>query len=112
MKSQFVELRESCKGIALEITGGLIMVCRKHVSEQSWHGLAVRQDDRYRLAATPEGGIWLMRTPHPDPVVALAGHRPATESTRRLAGWLRWQGTSRLGQQAVANPVRPVRSPQ
>jgi hypothetical protein len=76
------------------------------VSAQSWHGLAVRQDDRYRLAATAEGGIWLLRTPHPDPVVALAGRRAATDSTRQLAGWLRWrrQGTSRLGQRAVADP--------
>jgi hypothetical protein len=76
------------------------------VSSQSWHGLAVRQDDRYRLAATAEGGIWLMRTPHPEPVVALAGQRAATDSTRLLAGWLRWrrQGTSRLQQAPVADP--------
>ena len=47
------------------------------VSAQSWHGLAAREDDRYRLAATAEGGIWLLRTPHPDPVVALAGQRCA-----------------------------------
>jgi hypothetical protein len=76
------------------------------VSAQSWHGLAVRQDERYRLAATAEGGIWLMRTPHPEPVVALAGHRMSTDSTRLLAGWLRWrrQGTSRLQQVPVADP--------
>jgi hypothetical protein len=76
------------------------------VSAQSWHGLAVRQDDRYRLAATAEGGIWLLRTPHPDPVVALAGHRASTDSTRQLVGWLRWRrsGTSRLGQTPVADP--------
>jgi hypothetical protein len=76
------------------------------VSAQSWHGLAVRQDDRYRLAATAEGGVWIMRTPHPDPVVALAGHRASTDSTRQLAGWLRWrrQGTSRLQEIPVADP--------
>jgi hypothetical protein len=76
------------------------------VSSQSWHGLAVRQDDRYRLAATAEGGIWLLRTPHPEPVVALAGQRASTDSTRLLAGWLRWrrQGTSRLQQAPVADP--------
>lgn len=76
------------------------------VSSQSWHGLAVRQDDRYRLAATAEGGIWLMRTPHPDPVVALAGHRASTDSTRQLVGWLRWRrlGTSRLQETPVADP--------
>jgi hypothetical protein len=76
------------------------------VSAQSWHGLAVRQDDRYRLAATAEGGIWLMRTPHPDPVAALAGHRASTDSTRQLVGQLRWRrhGTSRLLQIPVADP--------
>jgi hypothetical protein len=76
------------------------------VSAQSWHGLAIRDADRYRLAATAEGGIWLMRTPHPDPVVALAGHRASTDSTRQLVGQLRWRrhGTSRVLQIPVANP--------
>jgi hypothetical protein len=75
------------------------------VSAQSWHGLAARQDDRFRLAATAEGGIWLLRTPHPEPLVALAGHRGATDSTRQLVGWLRWrrQGTSRLQEKPVAD---------
>jgi hypothetical protein len=76
------------------------------VSAQSWHGLAVRQDDRYRLAATAEGGIWLLRTPLPDPVAALAGHRASTDSTRQLVGWLRWRrsGTSRQARTPVADP--------
>jgi hypothetical protein len=33
------------------------------VSAQSWEGLADREDERYRIAATAEGGIWLLRTP-------------------------------------------------
>jgi hypothetical protein len=76
------------------------------VSAQSWHGLAARQDDRYRLAATAEGGIWLLATPHPDPVTALAGQRAAVETSRQLAGRLRWTryGASRLTAQPVADP--------
>jgi hypothetical protein len=75
------------------------------VSAQSWHGLAASEDERYRLAASAEGGIWLLRAPHPDPLVALAGQRKAVESTRRLLGALRWsrEGTSRETQATVAD---------
>jgi hypothetical protein len=78
------------------------------VSAQSWHGLARTDDDRYRLAATAEGGIWLLRTPHPEPVIALAGQRQAVDSTRQLTGRLRWSktGTSRLQEAPVADPDR------
>jgi hypothetical protein len=78
------------------------------VSAQSWHGLARREDDRYRLAATAEGGIWLLRTPHPDPVTALAGQRARLDSTRQLTGRLRWSrtGTSRVASAPVAEPDR------
>jgi hypothetical protein len=76
------------------------------VSAQSWHGLASREDDRYRIAASAEGGIWLLRTPHPDPVIAFAGQRFAVDTTRQLAGRLRWRrsGSSRLHQVPVADP--------
>ena len=76
------------------------------VSAQSWHGLAGREDDRYRIAASAEGGIWLLRTPHPDPIVALAGQRPAVDTSRRLTGPLRWSwsGSSQLRPVAVADP--------
>ncbi len=78
------------------------------VSAQSWHGLARTEDDRYRLAATAEGGIWLLRTPHPDPVIALAGQRKEVDSTRTLTGRLRWSrtGTSRVEETPVADPGR------
>jgi hypothetical protein len=78
------------------------------VSAQSWHGLAARQDDRYRLAATADGGIWLLGTPHPDPVTALAGHRTSVDTSRQLAGRLRWtrHGSSRLRDKPVADPNR------
>ncbi len=49
-------------------------------------GLAAADDDRYRIAATAEGGIWLLRTPHPEPVTALAGDRPGMDTSRRLLG--------------------------
>jgi hypothetical protein len=76
------------------------------VSAQSWHGLAAREDDRYRLATTAEGGIWLLRTPYPEPVVALAGQHAAVDTARQLTSWLRWgrTGTSRLRLVPVADP--------
>jgi len=78
------------------------------VAAQSWHGLAARQDDRYRLAASAEGGIWLLGTPHPDPVTALAGQRASVDTSRELAGRLRWtrHGSSRLRDKPVADPDR------
>ena len=78
------------------------------VAAQSWHGLAARQDDRYRLAASAEGGIWLLGTPHPDPVTALAGQRAAVDTSRELTGRLRWtrHGSSRLRDKPVADPDR------
>jgi hypothetical protein len=56
------------------------------VSAQSWAGLAAQEDERYRVAATADGGIWLLRTPQPEPATALAGSRPAVDTTRRLLG--------------------------
>lgn len=77
------------------------------VSAQSWQGLAATQDERYRLAASAEGGIWLLRTPHPEPLVALAGQRKAVQSSRQLLGALRWsrQGSSRETEEPVADPA-------
>jgi hypothetical protein len=77
------------------------------VSAQSWHGLAAAEDDRYRIAATADGGIWLLRTPHPEPVAALAGTRKVTETTRRLIQMPVWshRGTSRLRLEPVVDPA-------
>jgi hypothetical protein len=77
------------------------------VSAQSWHGLAPAEADRYRIAATAEGGIWLLRTSHPEPVTDLAGQRKAVSSTRQLLGFLRWsgQGSSRVQDLPVADPA-------
>ena len=60
------------------------------MSAQSWEGLAGTEDERHRVAATAEGGIWLLRTPRPDAVVALAGTQPSVDTTRRFAGAGAW----------------------
>jgi hypothetical protein len=77
------------------------------VSAQSWQGLAPEEDERYRLAATAEGGIWLLRTPYPEPVTALAGDQPALDTSRRLIGVPRWghEGSSRAVAAPVADPA-------
>src|SRR3984957_18425508 len=69
------------------------------VSAQSWHGLAADEDERYRIAASADGGIWLLRTPHPEPAPALAGAPQVTETTGRLLGIPAWahEGLSRAG---------------
>lgn len=56
------------------------------VSAQSWEGLAGSEDERQRVAATAEGGIWLLRTPRPEPVAALAGTMPGMDTSRRFSG--------------------------
>jgi hypothetical protein len=76
------------------------------VSAQSWPGLAADEDERYRIAAAADGGIWLLRTPYPEPVAALAGTRKLTDTTRRLTGIGVWshRGTSRMRQAPVVDP--------
>ena len=68
------------------------------VSAQSWEGLAGTEDERHRVAATAEGGIWVLRTPRPDPLVALAGTQPSVDTTRRFEGAGAWSddGLSRI----------------
>jgi hypothetical protein len=67
------------------------------VSAQSWEGLAGSDDERYRVAATAEGGIWLLRTPRPEPIVELAGTRSLVDTSRRYSGAGTWEdsGSSR-----------------
>jgi hypothetical protein len=76
------------------------------VSAQSWQGLADDEDERGRIAASADGGIWLLRTPHPDPVTDLAGNRKVIETTRRLIGAQLWgdEGSSRVGPAPVLDP--------
>lgn len=76
------------------------------VSAQSWEGLAGREDERYRVAATAEGGIWLLRTPRPEPVAELAGSRRLVDTARdmtRTPGWGE-QGSSRVRPAPVLDP--------
>ena len=76
------------------------------VSAQSWEGLAYRDDERYRIAGTAEGGIWLLRTPRPEPVAELAGSRRRVDTARDMVGKPRWneQGSSRLRAALVLDP--------
>jgi hypothetical protein len=76
------------------------------ISAQSWEGLATTDDDRYRIAATAEGGIWLLRTPHPEQLTALAGTHKTLDTTRALGKYPRWlkQGSSRLREVPAADP--------
>ncbi len=75
------------------------------VSAQSWHGLGDSDDERYRIAATADGGIWLMRTPHPEPVSQLAGTRQVIETaTKVLRPWWGDEGTSRVQHAWTADP--------
>jgi len=60
------------------------------VSAQSWEGLAASDDERYRVAATAEGGIWVLRTPRPGPVAELAGTRSSVDTSRRYDGAGPW----------------------
>jgi hypothetical protein len=60
------------------------------VSAQSWEGLAATEDERQRVAATAEGGIWLLRTPRPGPVAELAGYATAVDTSRRFSGAGAW----------------------
>jgi hypothetical protein len=62
------------------------------VSAQSWEGLAGTDDERQRIAATAEGGIWLLRTPRPEPVAALAGTQSYVDTSRRFSGEGAWSG--------------------
>ena len=76
------------------------------VSAQSWQGLAADEDERYRVASTADGGIWLLRTPYPEPVAALAGTRRVVDTTRRLLGVPLWahEGLSRAEGTPVVDP--------
>jgi len=75
------------------------------VSAQSWQGLGADEDERYRIAATADGGIWLMRTPYPQPVCELAGTRRIVETATKVIGGM-WgdEGSSRVQHAWTADP--------
>ena len=43
------------------------------VSAQSWQGLGVSEDERYKIAGTADGGIFVLHVPYPEALVAAAG---------------------------------------
>ncbi|HEX3306066.1 MAG TPA: DUF87 domain-containing protein [Streptosporangiaceae bacterium] len=75
------------------------------VSAQSWQGLGANEDERYRIATTADGGIFVLHTPYPDPLVALAGKRRVLETAHKLVGNT-WgdEGTTREQRAWVADP--------
>jgi hypothetical protein len=70
------------------------------VSAQSWQGLGRDDDERYRIAATADGGIFVMHTPYPEPLIQLAGTRRVLETAHKLIGNT-WQ--------AIADQTHPGR---
>ena len=56
------------------------------ISAQSWQGLGADEDERYRIAATADGGVFVMRTPYPEPLARLAGMRRVLETAHKLIG--------------------------
>jgi len=85
------------------------------VSAQSWHGLGADDDERYRITATADGGIFLLRTPHPEPIVSLAGTRRVLETARKLIGPMTGdEGSSRVQHTWVVDPdrIRQLRTGQ
>jgi hypothetical protein len=75
------------------------------VSAQTWQGLGADDDERYRIAATADGGIFVMHTPYPEPLVQLAGTRRVLETAHKLIGTA-WgdEGTTRLQHTWTADP--------
>jgi hypothetical protein len=75
------------------------------VSAQSWQGLGRDDDERYRICATADGGIWLLRTPYPQPVCELAGTRKVIETATKVIGGV-WgdEGSSRVQHAWTADP--------
>jgi hypothetical protein len=78
------------------------------VSAQSWEGLGRDDDERRRITATADGGIWLLRTPAPEQLVMLAGTRQVLESGRKVLGAGRTgdEGTSRVSHTWTVDPNR------
>ena len=75
------------------------------VSAQTWQGLGGCEDERYRIAATADGGVWVMSTPNPEPLAALAGQRRVLQTAHEFVG-ATWgdRGTTRLARAWNADP--------
>ena len=75
------------------------------VSAQTWQGLGRDDDERYRITATADGGVFVLRTPYPEPLTLLAGHRRVLDTAHKLVGNI-WadEGTTRIQRAATADP--------
>ena len=75
------------------------------VSAQSWQGLGASEDERYRIAATADGGLFVLHTPYPEPLTQLAGTRRVLETAHKLIG-NSWgdEGTTREQRAWTADP--------
>jgi hypothetical protein len=75
------------------------------VSAQTWQGLGRDDDERYRIAATADGGLFVLQTPYPEPLTALAGKRRVLDTAHRLIGNV-WgdEGTTRIQRAWTADP--------
>jgi hypothetical protein len=75
------------------------------VSAQTWQGLGADDDERYRIAGTADGGVWVMHTPYPEPLCELAGTRRVLETAHKLIGNT-WgdEGTTRIQHTWTADP--------
>ena len=75
------------------------------VSAQTWQGLGADDDERYRIAGTADGGVWVMHTPYPEPLSMLAGTRRVLETAHKLIGNA-WgdEGSTRLQHTWTADP--------
>lgn len=78
------------------------------VSAQSWEGLGADTDERKRITSTADGGVWLLRTPDPEPLVTLAGTRKILESGRKMLtpGRTGDEGTTRVQHTWTVDPDR------
>ena len=83
------------------------------VSAQSWQGLGMNEDERYKIAGTADGGIFVLHVPYPEALVAAAGTRRVLETAHKLIGRA-WgdEGTTREQRAWTADPdlVRRLRS--
>ena len=75
------------------------------VSAQSWQGLGTNEDERYRIAGTADGGIFVLHVPYPEALVAAAGTRRVLETAHKLIGNA-WgdEGTTREQRAWTADP--------
>ena len=75
------------------------------VSAQSWQGLGMNDDERYRIAGTADGGIFVLHVPYPDALVAAGGTRRVLETAHKLIGNA-WgdEGTTRERRAWTADP--------